>query len=301
MTTKRVVILGATGMLGSSLLAELAKNAKFGLIATCRNRKSLTVLKKKYPNVIFRKFEAQKASTKEIKKIAGSANWVINAIGITKPHIHEDNPEEVSRAVEINAFFPYLLANATKGTKAKIIQIATDCVFSGKLGRYVETSPHDALDVYGKTKSLGEVSRDNFYNLRCSIIGRETKNHHFFMDWFLHQPKGAAVNGFTNHKWNGITTLHFAKICAGIVKSGQKLPHVQHVVPANVVSKATLLKIMANQFGRSDIIIKNVKAPDNIDRTLVTNDQKLNQKIWQLAGYKFPPTIKQMIEEYAKR
>ena len=44
----------------------------------------------------------------------------------------------------------------------KVIQIATDCVFDGLKGNYTEDDKHNAIDVYGKTKSLGEVSADNF-------------------------------------------------------------------------------------------------------------------------------------------
>lgn len=206
---------------------------------------------------------------------------VINCIGLIKPYCGD-----VERAIRVNALFPYTLP-------AGSLQIATDCVYSGKKGLYVETAPHDATDVYGKTKSLGEAS--HIKNLRCSIIGPEVKKHVSLLDWFLAQDK---ADGYTNHLWNGITTYHFAKICKGILKEKIELPPLQHIVPANMVTKAELLRIIAEAYGK-DIPVTEVEAPEDIDRTLSTSNPELNRKLWKAAGYDQPPTIKQMIVELA--
>jgi dTDP-4-dehydrorhamnose reductase len=299
MTKKEVIIMGATGMLGSMILDIFSRDEKVKLIATYRDGKLLRSLKRQYPKVQFCKLDIEKASLKDIIKIIKGADWVINAIGITKPYIHDNNAEEIKRAIHVNAIFPHLLNQATQKTNSKIIQIATDCVFSGQKSHYIETNIHDATDVYGKTKSLGEVYADNFYNLRCSIIGRELNGKNFLLDWLLDQPKGAKVNGFTNHKWNGITTLHFAKICLGIVKNTAKMSHVQHIVPGNALSKADLLKLIAEVYNRKDIKLREVKAPTAVDRTLSTNNKKLNRQLWEYAGYVSPPTISKMVKEMA--
>src|SRR3989337_4578946 len=117
------------------------------------------------------------------------------------------------------------------------------------------------------------------------------------MDLFLGNPKNAEVGGYSNHMWNGVTTLHFAKICHGIIKENIKLPHLQHVIPGNSVSKFEMLKCFAKEFNRKDIKINKTKAPIVIDRTLQTESKKLNIKIWKAAGYQKPPTMEKMIEE----
>lgn len=208
---------------------------------------------------------------------------VVNAIGLIKPYCGD-----VANAIKVNALFPYTLPENT-------IQIATDCVYWGSKGDYVETDSHDATDTYGKTKSLGEA--DHLNNLRCSIIGPEVKNHLSLLDWFLAQED--TVNGFTNHYWNGITTLAFAHIIQGIIRNNLELPSLQHIVPADKVTKAELLEIIAQVYNK-DIIIRPVEAPQSIDRTLSTNNSELNHKIWQSAGYNKPPTIKEMIEEMSQ-
>lgn len=210
-----------------------------------------------------------------------SDNQLINCIGLIKPQI-----KSIPEAIRVNSLFPYRLPNGT-------IQIATDCVYSGKKGNYVESDVHDATDVYGKTKSLGEAP--HLINLRCSIIGPELKNHLSLLDWFLAQTE---ANGFTNHMWNGITTYHFARICRGIIKNNLKVPNLQHIVPKDKVTKYQLLQLIAESYN-IDIKVNKTKAPETIDRTLSTSDPEMNLRIWRAAGYQTPPTIKQMVKELA--
>jgi len=300
MSKQKVVILGATGMLGSIILDSFVQSHEFDVMATCRVQKEAKLLKNRYPKVNFRKLDAGKTGLNGILDVIKGVKWVVNTIGVIKPYIHDDNAKEIHRAINVNAHFPHLLAQAAKVTNSKVIQIATDCVYSGQKGQYIETDPHDGLDVYGKTKSLGEVFGTKIYHLRCSIIGPELKGHKSLLDWFLGQPKGAEVNGYTNHQWNGVTTLHFARICQGIIKKEAVLPHVQHVIPGNVISKADLLKSFAKEFNRKDVAVNDMKAPTATDRTLSTNNEKINQELWRLGGYNVPPSIQEMIRELAQ-
>lgn len=300
MARQKVVILGSTGMLGWMMLDFFAGSQEFEIIATYRDLKIGKLLQNRYPRVDFRLFDAEKANLKNILAVTKSANWLVNAIGIIKPFIHEDNPAEIQLAIRVNALFPYLLASAASQAGFKVIQIATDCVYSGRKGQYVESDPHDGFDIYGQTKSLGEVFGEGIYHLRSSIIGPELTGHLSLMDWFLGQPKGAEVDGFTNHQWNGLTTLQFARICHGMIKKGRDIPHVQHIIPGNLLSKADLLKSLAQEFKRQDITLQGTLAPIAIDRTLSTKNPKLNQQLWQSAGYDSPPSIQTMVRELAQ-
>jgi dTDP-4-dehydrorhamnose reductase len=190
-----------------------------------------------------------------------------------------------------------LLSQAAEQCEAQILQIATDCVYSGSKGNYSEHDKHDALDVYGKTKSLGEAYADNIHHLRCSIIGPEPKNHVSLLDWFLGQPKKSTVSGYVNHKWNGVTTLHFARLCQGIISQGLRFSHMQHIIPTGLVSKAELLGYFAREYHREDITITAAEAEVVIDRTLTSIDDTFNRKAWSAAGYTTPPTVEEMVAE----
>ena len=217
-----------------------------------------------------------------------------------KPFCKDNDAAGVRRAIAVNAMFPHVLAAAAKARGAKVIQIATDCVYSGAKGAYVESDPHDALDVYGKTKSLGEVFDKTLLNLRCSIIGPERKNKVSLLEWFLGNPDGAELKGFTHHRWNGVTTLQYAKLCERIVQTPglhEKLlglSPLHHFLPNGTVDKYQLLNLMAEVFGRKFDIkaVGDVGPP--VDRTIATKypllaevypSGEMRAALVELAGY----------------
>jgi len=272
---KKIAIFGIDGMLGSAVY-KIFNQTKFNIIGI--NRSVLDV---------------QHAGVNEIKNSVKDSDYIINCIGIIKPYIHDDNPAEVERAIEVNALFPHKLSQCG----IKTIQIATDCVFDGVKGNYNETDKHNALDVYGKTKSLGEVSAENFLNLRCSIIGPEKKSKKSLLEWFLNQPANAEVNGFKNHHWNGITTFAFAKICKGIIENDLWFHGLQHIIPSNALNKSDMLKVFADVFSRKDIKIKEINAEESINRTISTLNNQKNKQLWEAGGYDQIPSLETLITE----
>lgn len=278
----KVAILGSTGMLGSMVKRFLSQQSTYEL--TCPERRHL---------------DAMDVTKFHLVDILAGHDYVINCIGIVKPRIDEQDWASVQRAIQVNSLFPRRLAAAAELTGCQVLQIATDCVYSGRIGSYDERAPHDAMDVYGKTKSLGEARSSSVHHLRCSIIGPENvgRPKDSLLEWFLGQPQGATVKGYTNHRWNGITTLAFAKLCHGIMKNSISLPRVQHIVPYNAVTKAELLSHFAYFYKRDDVSIGEVEAPVAVDRTLMTLNLPKSYELWQAAGYERPPYIQHMIEE----
>jgi len=265
----KIAILGATGMLGSMLVKYLSDY--YAIVAPNRSQ-----------------FDAIRSDDSQLKKATKDCDWIINAIG-SIPQRCNDSLEMILT----NSFFP------TRLTKLGIpvIQIATDCVYSGTVGPCDEYYKPDPIDLYGKTKYEGEVSGIN--HIRCSIIGPESHGKSL-LGWFLNQSENAVINGYRNHTWNGITTLHFAKICRGMIESNTTLDKLFHLIPADVVSKYELLVLFASAFNREDITIVPVDAERKINRRLATIYTYANEHLWISAGYKKPPTIRQMIKELAE-
>jgi len=294
-----VLILGASGMLGSMITDFFSRDENLSVTATVRSLELIKKARERINNVEWRILEV-KDEVQTIRQLRdlGDYNWIINAIGIIKPYARDDRPEQIERAIIGNAAFPHWLARTLE--QSRILQISTDCVYSGTKGHYTESDKHDALDVYGKTKSLGEVLLPNANHLRCSIIGPEPKSYVSLLEWFRRQPLNGKVSGFINHFWNGVTTLHFAKICHGIIKDDTPLPHIQHLVPSGDITKHDLLCCFARWYERSDIEITAVNAPHMIDRRLATENEELNTELWKNAGYGACPTkIEEMVEEMA--
>lgn len=254
----RVLVLGKGGMLGSMVFSYLSQDEAYEVQGTEKEE--------------FNADEFLKDNSK-FSYIKGF-DYLINCIGIIKPYCKDDDREGVIRAIKINALFPQELARFCEDEKVKIIQIATDCVFSGKFGSYDETSQHDPIDVYGKSKSLGEVYFGNFLNIRCSIIGPELKNHLGLLGWFLTQKKGTSLKGFINHKWNGVTTLQFAQLCQKIIESNTfdkliKTSKIFHFCPNNTLTKYDLL-LLFNKIFKKEAKIEKIEASDTKNLILKT-------------------------------
>lgn len=293
-----VVVLGASGMLGSMVAEVISRDGRWAIAGTVRSDTLAAACREQLPAVEWRTFDVSLDGG--LDSAIDGASWVVNAIGLTKPFVRDDDPTDVERAIWGNALFPFRLADAAQRTGASVIQIATDCVYSGAAGGYVESSRHDALDVYGKTKSLGEARLPNMYLLRCSIIGPEPSTPRYLLEWLRGQPHGATVNGYTDHLWNGLTTLSFGRLCAGIIGGGPAEAGLQHVIPADDVTKADLLVMMATAFGRDDIAVVPGPSPHRIDRTLRTEQADRNSALWAAAGYDRPPTVEAMVSELAE-
>ena len=139
---KTVVVLGGTGMLGAMVVEVLARDPRFAVVATTRRS-----FEPDDRPVTWRKLDALAATMEDCSCAIAGAEWVINCIGITKPLIADDDAAKVEQAIRINALFPHTLAAAAEASAIRVLQIATDCVFSGARGGYREDSPNDALDV----------------------------------------------------------------------------------------------------------------------------------------------------------
>lgn len=262
---KKILILGKAGMLGSMLSYYFLKNYNYKVFTTSRAKSDTN-------NLFFDAIESNVQILSDFIKY-NKIEYVINAIGIIKPYCKDDDVEGVRKAILVNAMFPHKLADISK--KTKIIQIATDCVFSGKTGSYNEKSPHDPLDVYGKTKSLGELNDGSILNIRCSIIGPEIRNKLSLLEWFLNQPSGSELNGYSHHRWNGITTLRFAKLINFIVQNNlyQKMidaSPVHHLVPGYMLTKYEMLMMFNKIFNKKHKIAKVDNIGPSINRSLST-------------------------------
>ena len=280
----KVLVLGSTGMLGSAVFSEFAK-AGADVQEASRTRGV--------------KFDATGLEVGDLLSRAGidDGDFVINCVGLTKARIDESSIASRVLAVRLNVDFPNQLALEAEKRGIKVIQVATDCVYSGATGSYSEDSDHDPLDVYGKTKSLGEAPSSAVMHLRCSLIGPELGRNSLFFEWVRQQPQNARINGFTNHIWNGLSSTAFSKIARAIVENGLFSSGVQHLVPADKVTKDELVRLELQALGRTDVSVSSVEASSRVDRTLSTKHTVANTTLFKAAGYAEVPTVAQMVDE----
>ena len=280
-------------MLGSALVKflssknhEVVEISRLGLVSI-KNNKAITL-------------DAQKVSNYDSQRISQhNFDFIINAIGLIKQLIREGDPESESAARDINIQFPKWLNQFSLDYNVPIIQIGTDCVFSGYRGGYSEADEFDPSDLYGETKAVGESFSQDFMTLRTSIVGREPSTNNSLMNWVLGQPAKNEIHGYTNHFWNGVTTLAFSKVAEGIIRNGAFTKGTYHLIPSDFLNKAELVMLIAKCFHRDDLKITDFETERGINRTLATIHLEQNLKFWEMAGYNGIPTIAELISEYA--
>ena len=286
----RVLVLGSKGMLGHALVRVFMEN---GFEVLEANRDGLPVVS---GNGVI-KFNPQINSVDSLIEQIDKSDYIVNAIGIIPQVFSKYDSQTILR---INRDFPRDLSKLSEKFGLKIIQIATDCVFSGNDGNYFETSSYSPNDLYGSSKSQGEELSPEIMHIRASIIGRELASKNSLLEWFISQPNKSTVKGFMNHKWNGVTTLHFARVVTGVILNDKFSKGTSHLIPLDIRSKYELLNYFKSGFDRLDLVVEEYGAPVAIDRSLNTIYPKENSIAWSNAGYQEIPTIEQMVLEYAK-
>lgn len=287
---RKIAIMGSTGMIGSGITRGFTEE---GFDVTEFNRTGESFIA---GNPV-RKFDVNTVSDESLK-IFSDFDYIVNSIGVIRHKISSKSQQDIENAVKVNCLFPQQLGRSAKKFGYKVLQIGTDCVFSGTKGAYSERDQFDPIDTYGFTKVLGESCIAGTMTLRVSVIGQEKNSSTELLNWVIDQKPDAILHGFTNHVWNGVTPLQLSKILSFIINESIFFEGVQHLVPQDKVSKYQLVKIIAEVFSRSDITISEFQTDARVDRSLATDNIARNLQLWEGAGYSLPPTIEDMIEEY---
>lgn len=240
---KKVVVLGSRGMLGYAVTEVLSRRGH-GVDAVSREQ-----------------FDIVRDPLAKLDSVLEHADAVVNCAAMLQARIAAAPIEEVLR---VNAVFPHDLSRACEARSVPCLHISTDGVFSGARGRYDEMSPLDADDIYGMTKAAGDPG--DCMVLRTSIIGEERHASGSFLEWARGQ-RGKRVNGFANHRWNGLTTVHFAEVIEVILVGGNFAQGVFHLHSPDSVTKCELLRLISYAY-ELDLSVTPVNAPSACDRTL---------------------------------
>lgn len=252
----KILIFGVSGMLGHKLLDYFVNNTKYDVRGTIRNKNSIpTKFYEKYKNNFIESvdiFDIEKVKNIILSK---KPNVIINAVGVIK-----QKKGSYVNNIYINSLFPQQIAEICEDNNIKFITIATDCVFKGDLPEnesYTENSLSDCIDLYGKSKFLGEViDKKNTLTIRTSIIGHELFSNYSLIDWFLSQ--NGEANGFTRAFYSGFPTISLAKIIHQIIENHKNLCGL-YQISSEKISKYDLLELVNKIYG------KNIKLNKNID------------------------------------
>ena len=280
-TKPTILVLGATGMLGNTVMRRFASR-DCNVYGSARTDRLLRHLPEAVSDRIVVGVDVDDTDQllRLFSRVKPSA--VVNCVGIIK---QLSVANDALSAIPINSLLSHRLAVLCAAASARLIHISTDCVFSGNRGGYVEDDPADAQDLYGRTKHLGEVDYENAVTLRTSIIGHELGSSIGLLGWFLSSE--GEVNGFRRAIFSGVPTIELSDIIHDQVIPRPGLRGVYHIA-AEPISKYELLQLVAKVYRKKITIV-----PD--DRVII--DRSLNAERFRAAtGYQ-PPNWAALIEK----
>ena len=267
----KILVLGASGMLGNAMIRVMSERADWQVYGTVRSESSKrffsgSIAERLLSGVDVEQYDSLIQAFNRVRP-----DVVINCIGLIKQLADAEDP---LHAIPINSLLPHRLSRLCELSGARLVHMSTDCVFSGDKGGYRESDTSDAKDLYGRSKFLGEVAYPHTITLRTSIIGHELQSAHGLVEWFLLQQ--GQCKGYTRTIFSGLPTVVLAQVVRDVLIPRADLHGVYHVA-AQPISKYDLLKLIADIYGKSIEI-----APD--DR--LVNDRSLNAERFRLAtGY----------------
>ncbi|MEU8262042.1 SDR family oxidoreductase [Micromonospora sp. NPDC048999] len=286
----RVLVLGATGMLGHALLRELSEDPALDVYGAARSIEDRGPL---YPAGLLARITPAVDATRfeQVRQILDDVrpDVVVNGVGVIK---QRPDVQDAVHTVTLNALFPHLLADACARLGSRLVHVSTDCVFSGRHGGYVEDDLPDPADLYGRSKLLGETTTAPALTLRTSIIGHELTTKRSLLDWFLSQE--GRVRGFTRAVYSGVTTVEFARLLREVILPREDLAGLYHVA-AEPIPKHDLLRLVADVYGwRGEIV------PDD---DFVCDRSMRADTLAEATGYRppaWPDMIRRMHEARAR-
>jgi len=286
----KVLVIGATGMLGYSLFSNLGDYSELDVYGTVRNINGKEIFFKDKLEKLITNVDVNESSSLKIAIEKLNPNIVINCIGLIKQH---SISKQHCDAISINALLPHKIAGICDEIGAKLIHFSTDCVFTGDKGNYSEADLPDAQDLYGKSKCLGEVAYAPHLTLRTSIIGHELSTSVSLIDWFLSQSD--STKGFSKAVFSGLPTCVIAKIIAESIIPKTDITGL-YQLSVEPIDKYSLLKLVSEIYEKEI----NIEPSENlvIDRSL--NSTRLRNKLgFQLLSWR--ELITAMNVDYIKR
>lgn len=275
----KVLVFGASGMIGSAMYRVLSAKAPHGnddlqVWGTVRADDAKKFFAENLRGTLVSGVDVGKQDALVRVFSLLQPDVVINCIGLTKHHKEAGDP---LLALPLNALLPHRMSDLCAVAGARLIHVSTDCVYAGTRGNYAEIDAPDAGDVYGKSKHLGEVDYPHAVTLRTSTIGHELQSAYGLLEWFLSQQ--SRCKGFNRAIFSGLPNIEFARVVRDIVIPRPDLHGLYHV-GAQPIGKYELLQLIAKAYDKQIDIVRDNEFV--IDRSL--NSARFNQA----TGYKAP-------------
>ena len=233
---KKILIFGASGMLGHMLIRVLSPHHYVVGTTTSQYNVQSPLARILSRDNLIDLVDVHNLSTVEIAIRETKPDVIINCVGLIKQKMGTTNSVE---AIQLNSLFPHQLAEICHKSNIRFIHFSTDCVFQGTSGIKRLSDTPNATDLYGLSKLLGEVSTWRCLTLRTSIVGRQLFGSESLFEWAISQ-RGTVVNGYKNAIYTGLTTNRLSQIIKKVIEDFPELSGI-HQVASSPISKFELI------------------------------------------------------------
>ena len=275
----KILILGGNGMIGHKMYQTISKIHKDTWVTLRKSLTSYSYSEIYNPEKVIDNIDLINFQTisNQLNKI--NPDIVVNACGIT---IRRGIETLKSNSIILNSALPHFLNEWVTSNNKRLIHFSTDCVFTGAKGDYIDNDNKDAYDLYGSTKSMGEVIDSKYaITLRGSMIGSELENKTELFEWFLKQ-KNKKIKGFNKVIYSGITTTKMAEIVLKLIDQFPNLSGVYNI-SSKPISKFELLKLWNNLF--------DINANIEIDNSYTSNKNLISDNFYRTISMEQPDWV----------
>jgi dTDP-4-dehydrorhamnose reductase len=248
---KKVLVTGATGMLGEKIVSFFSLSSSYKVFATYRHKILLS-----NDNVTWENIDLNnKVDLNKFLTIVKPEIIIHCAANVNLEHCELDIADaNYMHSNIINEFY-------NSSPSSVFVYISTDSVFNGEKGNYSESDFPDPINNYAITKVRGENQVIKYFNkyiiIRTNIYGSHSVNNKTSLaEWAISiLNKNESINGFDNILFNPVYTLQLAMVIDTLLRSEFK--GIVNVGCDEVISKFSFLKKIAESFNfNQDLIIK---------------------------------------------
>lgn len=304
----KLVVTGASGLLGSNLILEAAK--MHDSTAICNTHP----IQIEGVEVVSTDLSLSENAMQVITEI--SPQWVIHCAAETDIDRCEIDPE---RAFRLNRDMPRWVAQATQASGSRMVHISTDAVFDGEGSGYREEDSPQPINVYARSKLEGEHAvreeNPNAIIVRTNFFGWNALDKKSLAEWFLsHLENGRECRGFTDVFVNFLLVNELVPILIRMLES--QCAGIYHVVGKDCVSKydfgvrlAQVFRLDVNLIHPIEVDQIGLKAPRArnlcLDTSKISNALGMQmpslddglQRFYELRQRGYPKRLKSLIGE----
>ena len=262
----RVLITGASGLLGLNLAIEAARqHTVFGQV----NSNPLQTHGEQTGD--FKTVQADLLAPDAVQRLLDQTqpDWVIHCAALANLEACEENPQQ---AQQLNTEIPKILAEYVARGGARLLHVSTDAVFDGRKATgasYGEQDLPNPTSIYARTKLEAEqavaFANPQAIVARVNLFGWSLKGKRSLAEFFFNNlSAGKPVMGFTDVYFCPLLANHLAGLFLQMLEGG--LHGLYHTVSSECWSKYEFGVQIARRF--------------DLDAGLITPAS------WQAAGLK---------------